>query len=269
MIPQRFLGRVIVHNQKSKMIMAINMYRVSLMISVILVSALSIRAQELSNKLETPGLTSIKSSGSAEVVLIPSNIEYVSFEDTAEKLIYNVVYKHKTLHINSLGDNDGQKPFKVFVYSNNIKEVELREGSYLTSPVELSYSHLKLIAKESSRIDMRIKSSSVSIWQFDNSVVRLQGETVRLTLNMESASVFRGDVLKTDHFMPDITGTSKSYIHVEREINGTAANGTGIFYTGDPRRIRLSGQIGGFADGVTTGLVKLDLKNPSIEVRNY
>lgn len=215
-------------------------YKTIFIAVTILLFAINIYAQG-QKEITVDSFNEVKFEGSAQWVLIPSDIEKVIIESKTEDVFdyIDIDQNGNLLTISTTDKNKNiTKLFKsvtIKVYFKSLNRVSLSGVGSVKTTGEITTSELIATLRGTGNMHMNIKCSTFTGNMYGTGSLNIEGSTNTAIINVEGVGNFEGyDLITTDTEIK-VSGVGGATVHATNELTATI-NGVGsIRYKGDPK----------------------------------
>lgn len=220
-------------------------YKTIFIALTILMFAFNINAQE-QKEIKVESFNKVKFEGSAQWVLIPSEMEKVVIECENEDVFNYIETKQKggLLTISTTDKNKNiTKLFKsvtIKVYFKAIKSVALSGVGSVKTEAKINSQNLTATLRGTGNMDLDIQCSEFTGNMYGTGNLKIIGTTNNAIINVEGVGGFEGYGLISSDMQIKVSGVGGASVHATNSLTATL-NGVGsIKYKGDPKTKNLN-----------------------------
>ncbi|MBI9034798.1 MAG: DUF2807 domain-containing protein [Bacteroidales bacterium] len=194
------------------------------------------QANIIDDERKVGNFESIKISGAFDVVLIPSDSEYVivkceqKYLDGVETEVIDDVLKiYLNRRITKL-----EKGIKIEVYFKNIESIKTSGAVDVMSKGQLVFSHFEMDCSGATDVDLDLKVDKLEAEFSGASDIDLRGKAGKVELSLSGASELEAGDFVIENLELDASGASEAVVHVTGKLEAQVSGASSLRYKGNP-----------------------------------
>lgn len=204
--------------------------------------------------IELVPFSSIKTSGSVTVELIPSNKYSATYENSSNAGKLTISSVNGTLMVKLPSSHSRGSATKAYVkvhYKGDLESLKASASSVIKSESTIRSKYLTLASSSAAKINADINVAELHAEGSSASTMKLTGKADKSVIKASSgASVLTHDV-KTQSARVDATSGSKISLWASKSLSGSANSGGTIKYKGEPQSNDIDLSSGGAATSMS------------------
>lgn len=181
-------------------------------------------------------VTLVKTGGEPKIVLTGSGSEDVE-----------IIQKDSELKIRMpLGKlMKGDNVTATVYYLKDVYEFEANEGSRISSNEEFHGINLNFIAKEGSRIQLKVNTQKIDVKSLNGSVIHLSGKAQNMDVVINSGGVLEAKDCKTSQATVSVNAGGSADVTASDLVDAKTRAGGSITIYGNPKQVNQKTILGG------------------------
>lgn len=212
-----------------------NTMKTTIILSLLMISSLMIKAQEVQNREAKP-FKKIEVSGAATVVYTQGDTLNLKVEADKEEInnVYTT-FDGDILTIKAKGNFS--HPYKIYVSGNALNQLTVSGASKFTTPNTINVDSLALVVSGASDVSLKTKATVVDVTLSGASAIVLEGNTQVLHSNVSGASSLKAYKLSSATTDVKVSGASTAKVFATEKINANATGSSTVKFKGDPKEV--------------------------------
>ncbi len=200
----------------------------------------------ISEERDVPPFQAIKVQNGIDVYITygpKDKIKVETNENTMQYLITEV--RNDVLRIYFKRSGVWFREARVYVTTNQLKEIDASGGSDVKSENTIDADDLKLKASGGSDIELAVNATNLTAEASGGADIMLSGYAVNLVAHTSGGSDLKAFDLTVDKAELEASGGSDIKITVTKELSARASGGADILYKGNPEKINVNSSASG------------------------